>query len=83
MTDIRVKGLMAGIECELDAAHPDEDRDCGFALKVDTHCHDLGLLVRPTYNACVMSPALTITKAQIDELGAKLREGIKRAMAEG
>ena len=83
VTDIRVKGLMAGIECELDAAHPDEDRDCGFALKVDKHCHDLGLLVRPTYNACVMSPALTITKAQIDELGAKLREGIKRAMAEG
>lgn len=83
VTDIRVKGLMAGIECELDAADPDEDRDCGFALKVDKHCHDLGLLVRPTYNACVMSPALTITKAQIDELGAKLREGIQRAMAEG
>jgi putrescine aminotransferase len=82
VTDIRVKGLMAGIECELDPARPDEDRDYGFALKVDKHCHDLGLLVRPTYNACVMSPALTITKAQIDDLAGKLREGIKRAMAE-
>jgi putrescine aminotransferase len=83
VTDIRVKGLMAGIECELDPSHPDEDRDYAFALKVDRHCHDLGLLVRPTYNACVMSPALTITKAQIDDLAAKLREGIQRAMAEG
>ena len=82
VTDIRVKGLMAGVECELDPTHPDEDRDVGFALKVDRHCHDLGLLVRPTYNACVMSPALTITKTQIDDLAAKLRAGIQRAMAE-
>ncbi len=82
VTDIRVKGLMAGIECELDASRPNEDRDCAFTLKVDRHCHDLGLLVRPVYNACVMSPALTITRPQIDELAGKLREGIRRAMAE-
>lgn len=82
VTDIRVKGLMAGVECELDPAHPDEDRDVGFALKVDRHCQDLGLLVRPIYNACVMSPALTITRPQIDALAARLRAGIQRAMAE-
>lgn len=82
VTDIRVKGLMAGIECELDPARPDEDRDCRLALKIDKHCQDLGLLVRPTYNACVMSPALTITKPQIDALASKLRAGIQRAMAE-
>lgn len=82
VTDIRVKGLMAGVECELDPAHPDEDRDVGFALKVDRHCQDLGLLVRPIYNACVLSPALTITRPQIDDLAARLRAGIQRAMAE-
>jgi len=73
---------MAGVECELGPAHPDEDRDAGFALKVDRPCHDLGLLVGPTYNACVMSPALTITKPQIDELATKLRAGIQRTMAQ-
>ena len=82
VTDVRVMGLMGGVECQLDPSRPDEDRDCAFALKVDAHCHDLGLLVRPIYNACVMSPALTITKAQIDDLTARLRQGIERAMAE-
>jgi len=43
VTDVRVIGLMAGIECELDANDPDEERDCAFAAKVDVICQDLGL----------------------------------------
>ncbi len=80
VTDVRVQGMMAAVECELDADTPDENRDTGFTAKVDAICQDLGLLVRPTYNACVMSPPLTITKAEIDDMVAKLREGITRAM---
>ena len=80
VTDVRVQGMMAAVECELDAATPDENRDTGFTAKVDAICQELGLLVRPTYNACVMSPPLTITKTEIDDLVAKLREGITRAM---
>lgn len=81
VTDVRVVGLMAGVECELDASNPDEDRDCAFATKVDEACQDLGLLVRPIYNSCVMSPPLTITKPQIDEMVSILRAGIMRAAA--
>jgi len=79
VTETRVIGLMAGVDCELDANNPDEERDMEFALKVDAICQELGLLVRPIYNMCVISPPLTITKKQIDDLIAKLREGIVRA----
>ncbi|NIZ15045.1 aminotransferase class III-fold pyridoxal phosphate-dependent enzyme, partial [Phaeobacter sp. HF9A] len=44
VSEVRVIGLMAGIECELDPANPDEDRDYAFALKVDDICQELGLL---------------------------------------
>ena len=82
VTDVRVAGLMAGVECELDANDPDEGRDCAFAARVDTACQDLGLLVRPIYNSCVMSPPLTITKPQIDEMVSILRKGITQASAD-
>lgn len=81
VSDLRVAGLMAGIECELDATNPDEDRDCDFALKIDAYCQQHGLLVRPIYNACVMSPPLTITKPQIDDMVGRLRAGIMAASA--
>lgn len=78
-TDVRVIGLMAGVECELDADNPDEDRDCAFAMKVDEACQNLGLLLRPIYNSCVMSPPLTITKSEIDKMVSILRAGIVQA----
>ncbi len=80
VTDLRVAGLMAGIEVELDADNPNEDRDCDFALKVDESCQKHGLLVRPIYNACVMSPPLTITKPQIDDMVQRLRAGFTDAI---
>ena len=79
VTDVRVIGLMAGIECELDADVPDEDRDCAFTQKVDEACQERGLLVRPIYNSCVMSPPLVITKPEIDKMVAILRAGILQA----
>ncbi|MDJ0613158.1 MAG: aminotransferase [Rhizobiaceae bacterium] len=79
VTDIRVKGLMAGVECELDEDHPDEMRDVEFLYKVDEICQQNGLLVRPVYNSCVMSPPLTISRSQIDDLVGILRGGIETA----
>ena len=82
VSEVRACGLMAGVECQLDADRPDEDRDTAFALRVDAVCQDLGLLVRPIYNTCVISPPLTITRDQIDEVVDKLRAGITRAQEE-
>lgn len=79
VTDIRVKGLMAGVECELDDNNPDEARDTEFLYSVDEICQENGLLVRPVYNSCVMSPPLTINREQIDEIVSCLENGIVTA----
>lgn len=82
VSEVRAIGLMAGVECTLDADNPDEFRDMDFAAVIDRHCHRLGLLVRPIYNMCVMSPPLIITRPQIDELVEALEGGIRAAMKE-
>ncbi|HEY6633368.1 MAG TPA: aminotransferase [Rhizobiaceae bacterium] len=79
--EVRGEGLMACVECVADRESNDPlqlDKDVG--KRIDAHCHELGLLVRPLINMCVMSPPLVITREQIDDLVAILREGISRTM---
>jgi adenosylmethionine-8-amino-7-oxononanoate aminotransferase len=85
--EVRGAGLMACVECvagePVDGKSNDPmqfDKDLG--KRIDQHCHELGLLVRPLINMCVMSPPLIITEEQIDDLVAILREGISRTMAD-
>jgi adenosylmethionine-8-amino-7-oxononanoate aminotransferase len=73
--------LMGCVECVADRESKDPlqlDKDVG--KRIDAHCHELGLLVRPLINMCVMSPPLIITREQIDDMVAILREGISRTM---
>ncbi len=83
VTDVRGIGLMACVECDV---NPDGDStlEMEYAIgnRIDKHCQDYGLLVRPIINMCVMSPPLTITRPQIDELVDKLKKGIVAAMNE-
>ncbi|WP_187969191.1 aminotransferase [Aquibium microcysteis] len=79
--EVRGAGLMACVECVADR----ESRnplalDNAVGRRIDAHCHELGLLVRPLINMCVMSPPLVITRDQIDDMVAILREGIARTM---
>jgi adenosylmethionine-8-amino-7-oxononanoate aminotransferase len=48
--------------------------------RIDEHYQELGLMVRPLFNMCVMSPPLIISIEQIDDMVGMLREGITRAM---
>lgn len=80
VSEVRSIGLMAGVECELDPDNPDEVRDMTFASEVDKQCMARGLLVRPVYNMCVMSPPLTITREQIDFMAETLMAGMQAAM---
>lgn len=73
--DVRGMGLMACVECEDAVSESGE----GVAEIIDRECQALGLIVRPIYNMCVMSPPLTITRAEIDELVEMLKAGIERA----
>ena len=79
--EVRGMGLMACVECvaDRDSKNPLElDKNVG--ARIDAHCQELGLLVRPLINMCVMSPPLVITRGQIDDMVGILREGISRTM---
>jgi adenosylmethionine-8-amino-7-oxononanoate aminotransferase len=73
---------MACVECELKQGSGDLAMDYEVGNLIDKHCQALGLIVRPIINMCVMSPPLTITREQIDEMVSILRKGIEMAMAE-
>ena len=79
--EVRGAGLMACVECVADRESHDPlqlDKDVG--KRIDAHCHELGLLVRPLINMCVMSPPLIITESRSTTWSRILREGISRTM---
>jgi len=78
--DVRGIGLMGCVECELKQDDDDLVMDYEIGNRIDKHCQELGLIVRPLVNMCVMSPPLTITREQIDEMVGILRQGIELAM---
>ena len=81
--EVRGAGLMACVECVADRVHNNPlTLDLDVGKRIDRHCQDLGLLVRPLINMCVMSPPLTITLPQIDEMTTILRTSIRRTMDE-
>lgn len=81
--DVRGMGLVGCVECEIDDdKHDPLKLDYAIGNRIDAHCQELGLLVRPIVNMCVMSPPLIITRKQVDDLVDKLRSGIERAMAD-
>ncbi len=80
VSDVRGVGLMGCVECELNQGAGDLELDYDLGNRIDKHCQELGLIVRPIINMCVMSPPLIITKDQIDEMVLILRTGVERAM---
>ncbi len=81
--DVRGMGLVGCVECEISDDTQDAlELDYAIGNRIDAHCQELGLLVRPFVNMCVMSPPLTITREQVDELIDTLRLGIERAMVD-
>ncbi len=79
--EVRGKGLMAGIECvaDRDSNNP-LALDLEVGKRIDKHCQELGLMVRPIINMCVMSPPLTISRSQIDDMVDILDKGIRLTM---
>jgi adenosylmethionine-8-amino-7-oxononanoate aminotransferase len=79
--EVRGLGLMACIECvaDRDSNNP-LTLDLEVGKRIDRHCQELGLLVRPLINMCVMSPPLTISPEQIDNMAVILRQGIALTM---
>jgi putrescine aminotransferase len=80
VVDVRGEGLVGCLECAVTRDGVQSlEANAMIGPLVDTHCQDLGLMVRPYGNMCVFSPPLIITDAQIDELFDLLTEGVKSA----
>jgi len=78
--DVRGMGLMAGIECVIDKDSKNPlILDLAIASRIDEESLKLGLIIRPIYHICVLSPALIIQKEQVDDLVDKLYQAISNA----
>ncbi|MER5173807.1 aminotransferase [Thioclava kandeliae] len=83
VVDVRVSGLVGCVECmTVDQRIIAKAEDRAMATEIDTLCFEMGLIVRPLANLCVISPPLTITEDQIDEICDILRTAIIRVTAE-
>jgi adenosylmethionine-8-amino-7-oxononanoate aminotransferase len=79
--DVRGMGLMACVECAITGRDGDDlALDYEIGNRIDRHCHEMGLILRPMINMCILSPPLIITREQIDETVRILRAGIGKAM---
>ena len=79
--DIRGKGLMAGIECVINKKSKEAlTLDKAIGSRIDEESIKLGLIIRPLYHICVLSPALIINKEQINDLTEKLYQAISNTI---
>ncbi len=79
VSDTRGLGLMGCVECSVDGRMGNTlASDQHIGALIDRHCNDLGLIVRPIINMCVLSPPLIVTEEQIDQIFDILDEGITR-----
>ena len=82
VADVRSVGLVGCVQCMLDPSNADgTTADKAFTLEIDERCFELGLIVRPLGDLCVLSPPLVITKAQIDDIIAIMRQAIAEVSA--
>lgn len=82
VADIRSVGLVGCVQCLLDPNRIDPlDEDKAFTREIDQRCFELGLIVRPLGDLCVISPPLVISREQIDDIVAIMRQAISEVGA--
>ncbi|MGD1924250.1 MAG: aminotransferase class III-fold pyridoxal phosphate-dependent enzyme [Paracoccaceae bacterium] len=80
--DVRGIGLVGCIEGMLGAGDTPLAVQRDLGARLDAVCEEMGLIVRPLINRAVFSPALIITKTQIDEMFDILEVALDRVATE-
>lgn len=79
--EVRGMGLMACVDCVADKVSRNPlALDMEVGKRIDAHCQERGLLVRPLINMCVISPPLIITRPEIDKMTEILSASISQTM---
>ncbi|MGM1059841.1 aminotransferase [Saccharothrix sp. Mg75] len=76
---VRGDHLMACVECHVPGEVGPTARNQALARRVDAHCEEAGLLVRPYENLCIMSPPLVITRGEVDRIVDIMADSLARA----
>ena len=81
--EVRGVGLMSCIECKVHSQNKNSLKiDTKVGERIDKHCQNLGLLLRPIINMCILSPPLIINKTQIDDIFSILYKGIQLTISD-
>jgi adenosylmethionine-8-amino-7-oxononanoate aminotransferase len=83
--DARGVGLIGCIEGAAASGMSEASRlaiDKEFGARVDAKCDEMGLIVRPLINMCVLSPPLIVTDVQIDEMFDILEAAVAQVQEE-
>ena len=79
--DVRGKCFMMCIENVADTETKELlDDNIKIGDRIAAHCQELGLIIRPIAHLNVMSPPLTLSRDEIDEMVDTLRRGIQASM---
>jgi adenosylmethionine-8-amino-7-oxononanoate aminotransferase len=81
--DVRGMGLVGCVDCRLsrDDSDPWNPRH-EIGARLDRHCQQLGLILRPILNMCVFSPPLIITEPEIDRMFDIMAKGLDATLDE-
>lgn len=81
--DVRGMGLVGCVDCRLskDDSDPWNPRHA-IGERLDRHCQQLGLILRPILNMCVFSPPLVITQSEIDRMFDIMAKGLDSTLDE-
>ncbi len=81
--DVRGIGLVGCVDCVAGAADTDPwNPQWQIGARLDRHCQDMGLLLRPIINMCVFSPPLIITESEIDQMFDIMESGLQKTLDE-
>lgn len=82
VVDARGMGLMGCVQCSYNKdKNGTLDDDYKLGALIDAECQEMGLVLRPIINMCVMSPPLIITKDQINQMFDILAKAITKVAA--
>ncbi len=81
--DVRGSHLLGCVEAVTDKASRELfHAETKVGKRIDVHCQERGLILRPFGSLCMFSPPLIITRAQIDTMVGIMRDSIEATMAD-
>ncbi|WP_051076581.1 aminotransferase [Octadecabacter arcticus] len=79
VVDARGMGLMGCVQCSYKGdKNSTLENDYALGALIDMECQELGLVLRPIINMCVMSPPLVISEDQINQMFDILGQAIRK-----